>query len=849
MSGKRIIFNTNTPNDQGFRIPNDVLNFNRYQKNPVILKQHKWDELPLGRMTDIQYNNGEWTGVPVFHRLTADSREHDDLYQADYLKACSIGGFKTLKTTGKKVRDKEGTMFDEIYLDTEGVGVATDFDLYEVSMVTLPSNADAVTKGALLAAKCYDEINIQALDKELTTLSSKIQNMKTEVELAAEAEELKKTEAAAAKLQAEKDKATLAANASLPPVIQQAIDNQDKTGLSTFLSGFGQFLASLAGFKNDKPESVVLAAPVAPSGLPITIPGTGAIDNNDLPGIPAKLKAEKAAALETAKLAAAEALASALAAKDKSEKDGATQVEKDEFAAAKLKADQLTAKCAEMEADMDDSGEMKAAKEKEKSQMSSKIKMKTVAELQAEQAKLAAPPQLGARIAFPQGTPPTMSKLSADANGKKLIDRVTNRYEGTTPQEYATYMGAMRNEPKYKEVFDKVRIVQNADESKLGSYRTSGRENPGFGVDAMIAKLQGGNMSWLGRDGQVHERQATNLTATDTFLASPDLFAMDFLDLAIFKLFPTTSWKNDIPIFGAQTTENNTGLIWANITANPTIYMGNQPVNPTDYTYTDDAVSLNLTPYWMQPMLWTPLTMAQLRYDQMSTGWAQAFAVLGTYIDDQLLYTLASTVPHQSIVYSSGISPNPNGGNTAVQTFTLIGNADDPNSFYYNPLFQGTLNNPTLNDIIRIEQIYNKQNYELEQEKPVVVMDPTTDSLIAQTSQSQSLLTKWITDNGKEQLAFKHTRFNQRSRVVIFDPTTAQVKSPTGIIPATATSANLAFIPSQVGIGIGNLDVFMIQSPSNYGYRMSADVRMGIVPLRKNYNGTALYVYGPQTVS
>ncbi len=128
-------------------------------------------------------------------------------------------------------------------------------------------------------------------------------------------------------------------------------------------------------------------------------------------------------------------------------------------------------------------------------------------------------------------------------------------------------------------------------------------------------------------------------------------------------------------------------------------------------------------------------------------------------------------------------------------------------------------------------------------------MDPTTTTLISQTTQAQSLLTRFIGDNGKEQLSYGYTRFNSRSRVVAYDPTTNQVKNPNGIIPSTTTSANLGFIPNQVGIGIGNLDVFMIQDPSAYGYKMSADVRMGITALRKNAFGLTLFPYGPDTIS
>lgn len=886
MSGKRIVFSTNTPNDQGFRIPNDVLDFKRYNKNPVLLSQHNWEALPLGHMTDIDYNDGEWTGIPVFHRLTPESIQADDLWQAGYLKACSIGGFKELKTTGKLTRDKDGNSTPEIWTDKDGLAVATTFEIYEISMVTIPSNMDAVQKESylsanaeLLNAKCYDEINLKVLERELTTLSTKLKTMEEQeleaARLAAIEKDKKEKDAAklaadklasdkaiADKLKADKEAADkLKANAgALPEPIAGAVAEEEKkkAGLgASIVELFNSALAALNG-ATTPPNTAILEAPKPTPDYKVEN-GKAAdkilFDKLQEQVGTMKAKQEKTEKLETAKMEASVLLTTALSAKEKAEKPDATAEDKEEFLKAKKDADEAVEMCSQLEsdmADMDDSAEMKAAKlaSRKREELAAKlaagkIRVKTMEELAEDKVKLAAKPSLTPHATMIDRLPKSMTALKADPNGLKLIERVTNRAEGVEPNEYAAYMSALRNEPKYKAVFDKTRIVLGSQQADINAYRSNPRGSNAIKVDEVISRLSANR--WLNRNGQVQE--ASTLTATDNFLSSPDLFAMDFLDLAIFKLFPTTSWKNDIPIFGADTTENNTGLIWANIAANPTVYMGTQPVNPTPYQYNDTAVSLNLTSFWLNPILWQPLTMAQLRYDQMGTGWAQSIAVLGTYIDDFLLYQLGLSVPHKSIVYSSGVSPNPNGGNTAAQQFTLNGNADSPYSFYYNPLFAGSLNNPTLNDVLMNELIYNKQNFELENEKVVDVMDPTTYTLIKQTAQSQSLLTRWIDDNGKDQLGFSHSRFNQRSRVIAFNPQTAQVLSPFGIIPSNVTSANLSFIPSQLGIGISNLDVFMVQAPVNYGYVMSADVRMGITPLRANSDGLSMLAYGPQSVS
>lgn len=907
MSGKRIVFSTNTPNDQGFRIPNDVLDFGRYKKNPVVLLQHNWESLPLGQMTDIDFNDGEWSGVPIFHRLTEESRIADDLWQAGVLKACSIGGFKELKTTGKMTRDKDGSPTPEIWTDKDGLAEATNFEIYEISMVSIPSNMDAVQKETFLAAdenlipRCYDEIQLKGLEKEITTLNSKLKAM-TEEEKLAEARKLveeadRKTrdeEAAklaanpnqktAAQLKAEKDEkekkerdeeaAKKKSAGELPTPIKEAVEDEDKKdGLAALFGG----LASLLGLKSTNATPTAGAKPdinILKTSKEVTDPKPDYVvkDGDEAKETLFKTLQEKVGKmaalkekLKSAQINATILHSQAEQAKLKAEDDKATDEDKDEFLKAKKDALDATELCEKLEAEMDeadDSDEMKAKKKKDKDDAELKAKLEatkivrpySTAELKERNVKLAAKPTLGSNITMKNRLPTNMTALKADDNGKKLIQRVENRVEGIEPWEVGAYMNAKRNEPKYKAAYDKAKIVLATGQADINQYRSDPRRKQGAEVDEVIARL--GANRWQTNERRVMESGMTTLTATDNFLSSPDLFAMEFLDLAIFKLFPTTSWKNDIPIFAAdggagQGTENNTGLIWANINSNPTIYMNTPALPLTPQQFNDIPVSLNLTPFYMNPILWQPLTMAQLRYDQMGTQWAQAIAVMGTYIDNFLLYTLGAEVPHGSIVYSSGITPNPitGGNNTVPQTFTLNGNADNPNAFLYSPLFAGTLNIPTLNDVVVIEQVYNKQNFQLENEKPVIVMDPTTEALISQTGQTQSLLTRWQDDDGRDVLGFKHSKFNQRSYVLPFNPQTAQVLSPFSIIPSTATSANLCFIPSQVGIGIANLDVFMVQSPGNFGYVMSADTRMGITALRANANGIALWAYGPEIVS
>jgi hypothetical protein len=236
--------------------------------------------------------------------------------------------------------------------------------------------------------------------------------------------------------------------------------------------------------------------------------------------------------------------------------------------------------------------------------------------------------------------------------------------------------------------------------------------------------------------------------------------------------------------------------------------------------------------------------MHQLRYDQMGSGWIQNLAALNAQIGDDLLYTLfAGLYANQptKIVTSGGW------GNAVAgtpQTFQIPGSGS---SFIFNPAFAGSLVKPGMNDIFAIEEQFQLQNYDLPRERPVLVVDSTQMRYLKSDPQTQSMLTKWVNEQGAELQKISHTLIHERSRVAAYDPASATVidTHATGVqIPATTISAGLAFIASQVGIGLGLIDVFMIQDPNYYGYKMSIDLRINARALRNDYTGLAMYTYG-----
>ena len=845
MSDKRIIFSTSTPNDQGGIIPNEVIDFARYKANPVILKGHRWEEEPLGLMTDIKFEGGKWSGVPVFHKITEDSRLYAEMYDKGFLRGSSIGGAATWKTNPG----------GQTFYDKNGLRLCTNFDLYEISMVSIPSNPDATTiqeNDVTLAAKIYQDDNVGAIADKIVTLSSqynKNQMDPKETEKPAEQKADGVAEEKPATLAAEKpaEDGKPAENVELSASAKKLGAMEDLPGILKTVVTFMGEVKSLFTTDTLKDAGKADIPKNEGSDKPKTVAAEKATEAKLDDSIKLGAKAEKAKVKAVQAAEKAEKLVNeAKAAKEAAEKEGATEEHKAAYKAKHEEAEKAIqeAEAMEMKAkakaeaddddmdedDMDEEGAK--AKEKPEKSTNNSPKMKTIEQLKAENTQLAPKPEHQAKVIAGNGVP--FSKLSADPAGEQILNRVMSKDAGQKDiADYAVVLNSILADGRLAALQSKVRFMQNVNEAALPSYQSNPNSRSGLSLTDLAAKLNRGEVSVMLKNNTFAEM--TNLSATSDFLASPDLLAIEFLPLAIFKLFPTTSWKKDIPLFGATETGKNTGLIFANIAADPTITKGTKPVSPTDYTYSDTAVALTLVPYWLQPMLWEPLTMHQLRYDQMTTGWAQAFAKFGAVMDDDMIYTLASTVPASSIVMSSGAP------------FNITG-ADDPNSFYYNPAFTGNLLKPAYNDIQRVEQIYNKQNFELAAEKPTLVIDPTMDAFIGQDPDTKSLLTRWVKSGQDDLLKIKNTVLPQRSRVAIYDPATGQVKDPSGVIPTTSVSAAIGFIPSNVGIGLGMLDVFMIQDPSAYGYKMSADIRIGIVPLRKNYNGTTLYTYGPGNV-
>jgi hypothetical protein len=566
---------------------------------------------------------------------------------------------------------------------------------------------------------------------------------------------------------------------------------------------------------------------------------------------------------DEAKEKASDALEKAKEAKTKAEADDADDEMKAAYEKAKEKADKAMQEAEECEKalkeaeDSDDEGDdateeakKKAEKEKAKNAASgarttttTRPTLKTMEQLKAEQVTLVPIPKR-ASVSTSTGNV-TFSQLSAEAvknpqsNEGKIFNRVMKGADEKTAEDHAVILASIINDPRLAAIRDNIRLHTGLrTNDQVNALRVNPKTANGGKLEELYARVKSGQFTSLTKEGAtLSARERTMLTGTDTLLASPDLFAIEWLSLVIFTLYPTTGWKKDIPVFSAQDTYNNTGLIWTNIAADPTISRGTPPSNASAYTQGDTAVSLAMVPYYLPKMLFTPITMHQFRYDQMGAQWAQAFAKWGAVLDDNFINTFAQIVPNTSWFNATGnaLSINPA--------------TPGPNHFTYNAAFNGTILNGAYNDVAGIEQIYKYQNFDMSNEKAVLLVDSIMERGIKQDPLTQSLLTRWI-NSGKtsDNLFIDHTEIVERSRVAVFDPSTNQVKDINASIPTTAQGAGLGFLPSQLGIGLGMLDVFVLQSATNYGYEMSANIRAGANALRANFNGMALYNFGVANV-
>lgn len=148
------ILSTEKPNDKGYVVLNDGIWWGRYEKNPILLYNHDWDYV-LGNVSNIRREGEGWVGELRFDMTTPLGREKWEQYSSGVLRGVSIMG-------------------KPYYTVRDGLKVCTRFDVYEISLVVIPSNEDCVStvEGVEPALSPAVEFSFKD-DEEVVSFSSK----------------------------------------------------------------------------------------------------------------------------------------------------------------------------------------------------------------------------------------------------------------------------------------------------------------------------------------------------------------------------------------------------------------------------------------------------------------------------------------------------------------------------------------------------------------------------------------------------------------------------------------------------------------------------------------------------
>lgn len=145
-----VLSDSRSVNSYGFRIDLSGMDLSRFRSNPVMLYQHDTERV-IGRWEGLRIEKGRLLADAVFDESDAQAQEVARKVDAGFLKGCSIG---------LMVREMA---------ETEGETVATRSELFEASIVSVPSDAGAV--------RLYDE-NHKILSAEALYMQFSITNPK-----------------------------------------------------------------------------------------------------------------------------------------------------------------------------------------------------------------------------------------------------------------------------------------------------------------------------------------------------------------------------------------------------------------------------------------------------------------------------------------------------------------------------------------------------------------------------------------------------------------------------------------------------------------------------------------------
>lgn len=176
-------------NRKQWRILLSGLNMDNFNKNPIAVRQHDTWSVPVGRWENVRVENGQLVGTLVFDKNDEEAVRLYWKYKDGFMNAVSIHILPI-----EQSEDPELLMPGQVY------PTITKSELLEVSVVTLPGNANAVKL-----------LNMDGSEYILSIIN-KPQTMSKENEKPAENAQAQNPELEAMKLELEKQKKINAKN-------------------------------------------------------------------------------------------------------------------------------------------------------------------------------------------------------------------------------------------------------------------------------------------------------------------------------------------------------------------------------------------------------------------------------------------------------------------------------------------------------------------------------------------------------------------------------------------------------------------------------------------------------------
>ncbi|MDB4157964.1 HK97 family phage prohead protease [bacterium] len=145
---KTFVFNDETVNSYGFMIPTSGISLARFKKNPIMLDSHwKSNSSVLGKWENIKKEKGLLTAEPLFDNEDENASTIEGKVNRGFINSCSMG-----------------VSFDREDLTiVNNQMVLKKCELYEVSIVPVPSNANSIRLYAAETGEQLKEAEIQEL--------------------------------------------------------------------------------------------------------------------------------------------------------------------------------------------------------------------------------------------------------------------------------------------------------------------------------------------------------------------------------------------------------------------------------------------------------------------------------------------------------------------------------------------------------------------------------------------------------------------------------------------------------------------------------------------------------------